>query len=55
MTGWERWQGPLYARTTSGLEQSSDDEEVIMLRLSSTPPLDVGQSLSVEWREGDVW
>lgn len=53
--GWETWRGPLFARTEQGLAPSPDDEEVMILRLPRTTPLDLDAPLSVEWREGDVW
>lgn len=53
--GWEMWQGPLAARTADGLLPSPDDEEVMILRLPTTPALDVSLPLSIEWRAGDVW
>lgn len=52
--GWERWQGPLAIRTADGL-LPTPDEEVMILRLPATPPLDLRASLSAEWRVGEVW
>lgn len=53
--GWERWTGPLAVRTARGLE-ATPDEELMILRLSGTPPaLDLAQRISVEWRPGEVW
>ncbi|MDW8316885.1 MAG: GNAT family N-acetyltransferase [Anaerolineae bacterium] len=53
--GWEAWQGPLFIRTQEGLQPSPDDEEVMIFRLPRTPPLDLTQPLSAEWREGELW
>lgn len=53
--GWELWRGPLFIRTESGLLPSPDDEEVMILRLSGTPDLDLSAPLSAEWREGKLW
>jgi len=53
--GWEAWQGPLFIRTQGGLQSSPEDEEVMILRLPKTPPLDITQPLSAEWREGELW
>lgn len=53
--GWERWRGPLFIRTEDGLLPSRQDEEVMILRLSSTPDLDLHASLSAEWRRGELW
>jgi aminoglycoside 2'-N-acetyltransferase I len=52
--GWERWRGPLFIRTDSGL-MPTPDEEVMILRLPRTPPLDLDVPLSAEWREGELW
>ena len=53
--GWRRWRGPLFVRTDAGIEPSPDDEGCMILRLPKTPPLDVTQPLSVEWRLGEIW
>lgn len=53
--GWERWQGPLLIRKDGALLPTPDDEDVMILRLPKTPPLDLRAPLSVEWREGEVW
>lgn len=52
--GWELWRGPLAIRTPQGL-LPTPDEEVMILRLPRTPPLDLYAPLSAEWREGDLW
>jgi aminoglycoside 2'-N-acetyltransferase I len=53
--GWERWQGSLFIRTLDGLT-ATPDEEVMILRLPGTPrELEVQESLSAEWREGELW
>jgi aminoglycoside 2'-N-acetyltransferase I len=52
--GWEFWQGPLFTRAADGLVPNPD-EAVMILRLPNTPELDLSLSLSVEWREGEVW
>ena len=31
------------------------EEQVMVLRLPKTPPLDLELPLSAEWREGEVW
>jgi GNAT superfamily N-acetyltransferase len=53
--GWEAWRGPLFIRTSAGL-QSTPDEGVMILRLEKTPAgLDLDSPLSAEWRPGEVW
>jgi len=53
--GWELWRGPLFIRTENGLLSSSDEEQVMILRLPRTPLLDLSAPLSAEWREGELW
>ena len=52
--GWELWQGPLFTRTTQGLEPAPG-ERVMVLRLPNTPPLDLTAPISAEWRPGELW
>jgi hypothetical protein len=52
--GWEFWRGPLFIRRAGRLIPTPD-EEVMILRLPKTPPLDLEAPLSVEWREGELW
>ena len=52
--GWIFWRGPLFIRTPERLI-STPDEKVMILRLPKTPTLDLGLSLSAEWRKGELW
>jgi aminoglycoside 2'-N-acetyltransferase I len=52
--GWVFWQGPLFIRTPDGL-LPTPEEQVMILRLPRTPPLDLTLPLSAEWREGELW
>ena len=52
--GWVFWQGPLSIRTTDRLI-STPEEQIMILRLPKTPPLDLTLPLSAEWREGELW
>jgi aminoglycoside 2'-N-acetyltransferase I len=52
--GWEFWRGPLFIRRAGRLILTPD-EEVMILRLPRTPPLDLEAPLSIEWREGELW
>jgi aminoglycoside 2'-N-acetyltransferase I len=55
-TGWQRWQGPTFVRTDSGLLRTEDDDDGIMvLRTPRTPPLAGTEALSCEWRAGEAW
>lgn len=53
--GWELWMGPLYVRTAQGLVRTLRDGDVMVMRLPDSPEFDVNDSLSVEWREIEVW
>jgi GNAT superfamily N-acetyltransferase len=52
--GWRYWRGPLSIRTDTGLVPTPD-EQIMYLRLPSTPPFDDTLPLSAEWRPGEVW
>lgn len=52
--GWRFWRGPLSIRTGAGLVPTPD-EQIMILRLPRTPPLDDTVPLSAEWRPGEVW
>jgi aminoglycoside 2'-N-acetyltransferase I len=52
--GWKIWRGPLAVRTGSGTEPTPG-EQVMVLPLPRTPPLNLHSPLSVEWRSGEVW
>jgi aminoglycoside 2'-N-acetyltransferase I len=51
--GWESWRGPLAVATASGEQPEPDD--VMILRLPRTPPIDLDSRLVAPWREGDIW
>ena len=52
--GWELWQGDLFIRQDQQLIATPDDE-VMIHRLATTPALSLDQSLSAEWRIGELW
>ena len=65
--GWEYWQGQLFIRAKVAEEATgagastaaliaTPEERVMILRLPATPPLDLTQPLSAEWRAGgELW
>jgi len=54
--GWETWRGPTFVRTSDGLERTAgEDGSVMILRTPLTPSLNLAESISCEWRAGDVW
>ena len=52
--GWIFWRGPLSVRYEGRL-LPTPEERVMIFPLSLTPPLNVDQPLSIEWRPGEVW
>ena len=54
--GWERWRGPTFVRTSSGLTRTRTDDGCIHIwRLAATDALDLDDPISCEWRPGFVW
>ena len=54
--GWRTWQGPSYVRLPSGDERTPDEDGFLMvLTTPITPPFDIHEPISCEWRPGDVW
>lgn len=54
--GWKSWRGSSYVRTSDGDRPTPEEDGYIMvLRTSLTPPLDLDEPISCEWRSGDVW
>lgn len=54
--GWQTWQGPAFVRSPDG-EQRTHDEEgyILVLRTPSSPPFDLAERITCDWRPGDVW
>jgi aminoglycoside 2'-N-acetyltransferase I len=54
--GWETWRGPLAVRTAEGPVPTPKEEGYVMIRRTpSSPPLDLGSTLTCDPRPGDVW
>lgn len=54
--GWERWRGPTYVRTETGLVRTEEEDDgVMVLRTLRTPQVDLTEALSCDWRPGDAW
>lgn len=54
--GWERWRGPTSVRRATGEERTpEDDGAILVLRLPSSPPLDLSAPIACEERTGDDW
>lgn len=54
--GWERWRGPTFVRSATGLTRTEDEDEGIMvLRYGPSASFDLTASISCEERSGDDW
>ena len=54
--GWERWRGPTFMDGPRGRERTPrDDGDVMILRTSRSPRLDLDGKIVCDWRAGDVW
>ena len=53
--GWEVWRGPLAGRSEEGLVPTADQTGVMVLRLASTPPLDLDTLLTIECQPARIW
>lgn len=54
--GWERWRGPTFVYGLNGRERTPDDDgDVMVLRTTRSPRLDLAGAIVCDWRVGDVW
>ena len=54
--GWELWRGPLAGRRTDGsLVATPDQTGIMVLRLTSTPALDLDAMLTIECQPNRIW
>lgn len=54
--GWRIWEGPLFVRKEQGLIVIPEEQGCVMvLSLPKTPPFNIQDSLSIEWREIEPW
>lgn len=53
--GWEVWRGPLAGRSEHGLIPTPEQRGVMVLRLPSTPPLDLETQLTIERQSYRIW
>jgi aminoglycoside 2'-N-acetyltransferase I len=54
--GWQRWRGPRAARGPDGsLTPAPDQPDILILRLASTPLLDLDRLLTIETQTGRIW
>lgn len=52
--GWREWRGPLSALTPDGVRPTPEEAGAIYV-LPVARQLDLDESLSADWRDGDVW
>jgi GNAT superfamily N-acetyltransferase len=53
--GWEEWRGPLAGRSDDGLIPTPEQRGVMVLRLPTTPPLDLDAALTIERQPERIW
>jgi aminoglycoside 2'-N-acetyltransferase I len=54
--GWRTWRGPASVRSPDGDRRTPDDEGfILVLETPASPPLDLADPISCDWRAGDVW
>jgi aminoglycoside 2'-N-acetyltransferase I len=53
--GWERWRGPRAGRSGHELIPTPDQQNIMILRLAKTPPLDLDRLLTIEAQAGRIW
>jgi aminoglycoside 2'-N-acetyltransferase I len=52
--GWQRWEGPTFALTPSGLQRTAEEDGSVYV-LPVGCELDLRGELTCDWRDGDVW
>lgn len=54
--GWETWRGQAFVRTPEGPVGTPNEEGfILVLRTPLSPPISLAESISCDWRAGDVW
>jgi aminoglycoside 2'-N-acetyltransferase I len=53
--GWQRWRGPRAGRSGDNLISTPDQQNIMILRLANTPPLDLDRMLTIEAQAGRIW
>lgn len=53
--GWRLWRGPLAGRGDQALVPTPDQEGIMVLTLTQTPPLDFSARLTIEATGGRIW
>ena len=54
--GWQRWRGSCAGRAPDGkIIPTPDQQNIMILRLANTPPLDLDRLLTIETQTGRIW
>jgi len=53
--GWQRWRGPRAGRSGTELTPTPEQQNIMILRLANTPPLDLDRLLTIEAQAGRMW
>ena len=54
--GWETWRGQAFVRTPDGPVRTPEEEGfILVLRTPLSLPFSLAESISCDWRAGDVW
>ena len=53
--GWQRWRGPRAGRSGHELIPTPEQQNIMILRLATTPPLDLDRLLTIETQAGRIW
>ncbi|MEX1169529.1 MAG: GNAT family N-acetyltransferase [Chloroflexota bacterium] len=54
--GWQTWHGPSSVRAPEGTRRTPDEDGyILVLSTPTSPPFDLTDPISCDWRTGDVW
>ena len=54
--GWQIWQGPTGVRVEAGFQPTPDEDGyILVLPTPTSPPFDLTEAISCDWRPGDAW
>jgi aminoglycoside 2'-N-acetyltransferase I len=54
--GWQIWQGPTGVRVDGEVRLTPDEDGyILVLPTPASPPFDLGELITCDWRPGDVW
>lgn len=54
--GWQIWQGPTGVRVDGAVQATPDEDGyILVLPTPTSPPFELTEPISCEWRAGDAW